>query len=39
MTTVDWLVLLAGIAAIVWVNWYFFIVEAENVGRGKAEER
>ncbi len=24
MTTVDWLVLLAGIAAIAWVNWFFF---------------
>lgn len=24
MTTIDWIVLLAGIAAIAWVNWYFF---------------
>jgi hypothetical protein len=21
----DWLVILAGVAAIAWVNWYFFI--------------
>ncbi len=27
MTTLDWLVLLAGIAAIIWVNWYFFVAE------------
>lgn len=24
MTSIDWIVLLAGIAAIAWVNWYFF---------------
>lgn len=29
MSTLDWLVLLAGIAAIVWVNWYFFFAEPE----------
>ena len=37
MTTVDWLVLLAGIAAIVWVNWYFFFadpVEVRDESRG-----
>lgn len=37
MTTVDRLVLLAGIAAIVWV-WYFFIAEPENVRRENARE-
>ena len=25
MTTVEWAVLAAGMAAIVWVNWYFFL--------------
>ena len=25
METVDWVVLLAGVAAIGWVNWYFFL--------------
>ena len=25
MTTLDWAVLLLGLAAILWVNWYFFI--------------
>ena len=27
MSTVQWVVLVAGIAAIVWVNWYFFFAE------------
>jgi plastocyanin domain-containing protein len=25
MTTVEWVVLMAGVAAIAWVNWYFFL--------------
>ncbi len=25
--TTDWLVIAAGVAAIVWVNWYFFLAE------------
>lgn len=25
MTPLDWAVLLAGIGAIAWVNWYFFL--------------
>ena len=25
MTTVEWAVLAAGVASIVWVNWYFFV--------------
>jgi len=25
MSTTDWLVVAGGIAAIVWVNWYFFV--------------
>lgn len=27
MATTSWIVLIAGIAAIVWVNWYFFFAE------------
>ena len=27
MTATDWVVLLAGIGAIAWVNWYFFMAE------------
>jgi hypothetical protein len=25
MSTLDWLVIIGGAAAIVWVNWYFFL--------------
>ena len=27
MSTVDWIVVLGGVAAIAWVNWYFFFAE------------
>lgn len=27
MTATDWMVVVGGIAAIVWVNWYFFLAE------------
>jgi plastocyanin domain-containing protein len=27
MTATDWVVVVGGIAAIVWVNWYFFLAE------------
>jgi Cu+-exporting ATPase len=30
MSTVDWVVLIAGVAAIVWVNWYFFFAERSS---------
>jgi plastocyanin domain-containing protein len=29
MTTTEWLVLLAGLAGIAWVNWYFFVASRE----------
>jgi plastocyanin domain-containing protein len=29
MTTVDWIVALTGLAAIAWVNWYFFVAGRE----------
>ena len=35
MTTADLVVILAGIAAIVWVNWYFFIAGRRDEGAGK----
>jgi plastocyanin domain-containing protein len=27
MTTIDWLVVAAGLAAAAWVNWYFFVAD------------
>jgi len=27
MTALDWTVIAAGVAAIAWVNWYFFLAE------------
>jgi hypothetical protein len=27
MTSLDWLVVAAGVAAIAWVNWYFFYAQ------------
>lgn len=27
MTATDWIVVLGGVAAIAWVNWYFFVAE------------
>jgi plastocyanin domain-containing protein len=29
MTPAEWIVLLAGLAAIAWVNWYFFVASRE----------
>lgn len=26
MNAADWIVILAGAAAVAWVNWYFFLV-------------
>ena len=34
MTATDWMVVVGGIAAIVWVNWYFFLA-----GRGESGTR
>ena len=31
MSTVDWIVVLGGVAAIAWVNWYFFFAERRAV--------
>ena len=42
MTPTDWLAVLAGMAAIAWVNWYFFLskrpVATAAAGAGGAQE-
>ena len=30
ITTTEWLVILGGLAAIAWVNWYFFLAGRDN---------
>lgn len=41
MSPTDWIVILAGIAAIAWVNWYFFLARRPAVtataGKGGVE--
>lgn len=32
MSGIEWLVLLGGLAAIAWVNWYFFLAESSAGG-------
>ena len=34
MNITDWIAIAAGIAAIAWVNWYFFLAEREAVSAG-----
>lgn len=36
MSTAEWVVLLAGIAGIVWVNWYFFLADRGAAGATEA---
>jgi plastocyanin domain-containing protein len=42
MSATEWLVVLGGTAAIVWVNWYFFLAErsaaSASVGAGGVQE-
>lgn len=43
MTLVDWLVVVGGAAAIVWVNWYFFVAgpdhaTSDRAGRQEADD-
>jgi plastocyanin domain-containing protein len=42
MSAMDWIVILAGIAAIAWVNWYFFLARrpaaVAATGAGGAQE-
>ena len=39
MSAADWAVLLGGIAAIGWVNWYFFIAPRRSAPRAKPPAR
>ena len=34
MSGIEWLVVLSGIGAIAWVNWYFFFAERRQGGAG-----
>ena len=36
MSGTDWLVVVAGLAAIGWVNWYFFVAPRRAEGRRRA---
>ena len=38
ITAVDWTVILGGVAAILWVNWYFFIAERATAGATASAE-
>jgi plastocyanin domain-containing protein len=42
MTVTDWIVVAAGLAAIAWVNWYFFLAQRQAaeaaVGTGGVQE-
>jgi plastocyanin domain-containing protein len=42
MNTMDWIAIAAGLAAIVWVNWYFFLAKrpaaSAQAGAGGAQE-
>ena len=38
MTATDWMVVVGGIAAIVWVNWYFFLAE-RGAAKNSADAR
>lgn len=37
MDLVEWLVALGGIAAIAWVNWYFFFAERSTPAEGSRQ--
>jgi len=34
----DWMVIVAGIAAIAWVNWYFFVAGSRRGAAGRSGE-
>jgi hypothetical protein len=36
--TTDWLVIAAAVAAILWVNWYFFLAERSAAPAAHASE-
>jgi hypothetical protein len=37
MTTTDLVVIVSGVAAIAWVNWYFFVAGRRSDGTAKRE--
>ena len=37
MRAADWAVLIAGIAAIIWVNWYFLFADRDETPQSPAE--
>ena len=37
MSGTEWTVLLGGIAAIVWVNWYFFLADSTRTSASKRD--
>jgi hypothetical protein len=37
MTTADLIVIAAGCAAIIWVNWYFFVAGRRGEGTGNRQ--
>ena len=41
MSGIEWLVVIGGVAAIAWVNWYFFLAEGRGAptAKGRGEER
>ncbi|HEY0970101.1 MAG TPA: hypothetical protein VGE02_03880 [Gemmatimonadales bacterium] len=39
MTPVEWVVVLGGVAAIAWVNWYFFLAERPEKGESGVGSR
>jgi hypothetical protein len=38
MTVVDWVVVVAGIGAIGWVNWYFFVAPRADGGGSRTAD-
>jgi plastocyanin domain-containing protein len=42
MSAADWMVIVAGLAAIAWINWYFFLAQRQTatavVGAGGVQE-
>ena len=39
MSGIEWLVVLSGIGAIGWVNWYFFFAERRQARAGEVGRR
>ncbi|MFL5576027.1 MAG: hypothetical protein ACJ79S_08675 [Gemmatimonadaceae bacterium] len=38
MGATDWLVIAGGIAAILWVNWYFFLAQRGSAAAGGRQD-